>query len=93
MLLFVLLSLLSISQLQPSVDKRELAAFRHANCPYRDIIGCTDFMCFDFCRNPYETYQIHLKYVNHQFDDWNIFKKYNYEKNYPFPQESTTCPF
>lgn len=85
MLLFVLLSLLSTSSLLISVDRRELAVFRFSHCVYRDIIGCNDFMCFDFCRNPQETYQIYLHSKQ--------LKQTDYEKNYPFPQETPTCPF
>ncbi len=85
MLLFVLLSLLSTSSLLISVDRRELAVFRFSHCVYRDIIGCNDFMCFDFCRNPQETYDIYLHSKQ--------LKQTDYEKNYPFPQETPTCPF
>lgn len=67
------------------MDRRELAVFRFSHCGYRDIIGCNDFMCFDFCRNPQETYDIYLHSKQ--------LKQTYYEKNYPFPQESTTCPF
>nr|DAK17523.1 MAG TPA: hypothetical protein [Microviridae sp.] len=49
-------------------------------------------MCVD-CVNSTERYNLYLRIINHQIDDWQIFKKYYYEKNYPFPQESTTCPF
>ena len=84
-MLFVLLSLLSTSSLLISVDRRELAAFRFSHCVYRDIIGCNDFMCFDFCRNPQETYNIYLNSKR--------LKQNDYEKNYPFPQETPTCPF
>ena len=92
MLLFVRLYLLLTSLLLTSVDKYKRADFRFVNCPYRDIIGCNDFMCVD-CVDSTERYNLFLRIKNHQIDDWQIFKKYNYEKNYPFPQESTTCPF
>lgn len=85
MLLFALSFPLLISLLQISVDRRELAVFRFSHCVYRDIIGCNDFMCFDFCRNPQETYQIYLHSKQ--------LKQTDYEKNYPFPQETPTCPF
>nr|DAK16791.1 MAG TPA: hypothetical protein [Microviridae sp.] len=49
-------------------------------------------MCVD-CVNSTERYNLYLRIKNHQIDDWQILKKYNYEKNYPFPQESSTCPF
>ena len=67
------------------MDRRELAVFRFSHCGYRDIIGCNDFMCFDFCRNPQETYDIYLHSKQ--------LKQTDYEKNYPFPQETPTCPF
>lgn len=92
MLLFVLLSLLSTLSLLISVDKYKRADFRFAHCPYRDIIGCNDFMCVD-CVNSTERYNFYLRIKNNQIDDWQIFKQYFYEKNYPFPQESSTCPF
>nr|DAJ93624.1 MAG TPA: hypothetical protein [Microviridae sp.] len=92
MLLFVLLSLLLTSLQLTSVDKYKTADFRYANCPYRDIIGCNNFMCVD-CVNSTERYNYYLRIKNHQNDDWQIFKQYFYEKNYPFPQESSTCPF
>ena len=92
MLLFVLLSLLSTSYVLISVDKYKNADFRFANCPYRDIIVCNNFMCVD-CVNATERYNYFLRIKNHQNDDWQIFKQYFYEKNYPFPQESSTCPF
>nr|DAN44692.1 MAG TPA: hypothetical protein [Microviridae sp.] len=49
-------------------------------------------MCVD-CVNATERYNYYLRIKNHQNDDWQIFKQYFYEKNYPFPQESSTCPF
>lgn len=85
MLLFVLSFPLLISSVRISVDRRELAVFRFSHCVYRDIIGCNDFMCFDFCRNPQETYDIYLHSIQ--------LKQTDYEKNYPFPQETPTCPF
>ena len=85
MLHFVLSFLLSTSSLLISVDRRELAVFRFSHCVYRDIIGCNDFMCFDFCRDSQETYQIYLNSKQ--------LKQTDYEKNYPFPQETPTCPF
>ena len=89
--MFQYLVVLTLSLLT-SVDKYKRADFRFAHCPYRDIIGCNDFMCVD-CVNSTERYNLYLRIKNHQNDDWQIFKQYFYEKNYPFPQESTTCPF
>lgn len=67
------------------MDRRELAVFRFSHCVYRDIIGCNDFMCFDFCRDSQETYQIYLNSKQ--------LKQTDYEKKYPFPQETPACPF
>lgn len=92
MLLFVLSFPVSTSLLLISVDRYKRADFRYANCLYRDLIGCNNFMCVD-CVDSTERYNYHLRIKNHQYDDWQIFKQYFYEKNYPFPQESTTCPF
>ena len=71
------------------MDRYKRADFRFSTCPYRDIIGCNNFMCVD-CYDAQETYSIYLTQLSkRQF--WQNLK--DYEKNYPFPQESSTCPF
>lgn len=67
------------------MDKYERAAFRFSHCAYRDLIGCIDFMCVD-CPDSRETYQIFLNSENKK-------ERIAYEKDYPFPQETSSCPF
>lgn len=83
-MLFVLLSLLSISYVQISVDRYKRADFRFSHCAFRDIIGCNNFMCVD-CPDAQERYQIYLHSKQ--------LKQIDYGKIYPFPQETSTCPF
>ena len=39
------------------MDRYKLAQLRYVNCPFRDTIGCIDFMCLD-CPDPHETLEI-----------------------------------
>ena len=70
------------------MDRYELADLRYSTCPYRDIIGCNNFMCVD-CPDASETYNLFLHY--------NQIRHFNYEKNYPFPtplsETDSSCPF
>ena len=54
-------------------------------CPFRAEIGCTITTCAFFCPDAKETYQIYLEKLQ--------IRKENYEKDYPFPQVSSACPF
>ena len=63
---------------------------RFSLCPYRDIIGCTITTCAYYCPDAKETYEIYLEKEQIKLY-WQKLK--DYEKNYPFPQEVTTCPF
>lgn len=70
------------------MDRYERADFRYSICPYRDIIGCNNFMCVD-CPDSSETYNLFLHYKQ--------IKQFNYEKDYPFPtslfETDSSCPF
>lgn len=71
------------------MDKYKRADFRFSTCPYRDVIGCNNFMCVD-CYDAQETYSIYLTQLSkRQF--WQNLK--DYEKNYPFPETISTCLF
>lgn len=66
------------------MTSNERADFRFANCPYRDIIGCNNFMCLD-CPSESETYSMYLHYKQ--------LKQLNNEKDYPFCENPCPCPF
>lgn len=66
------------------MTSNERADFRFSICPYREIIGCNNFMCLD-CPDEEQTYQ--------RFLFSQKLKLYHYEKNLIFSQNSSPCPF
>ncbi len=78
-----------ILYVQISMDKYKHADYRYSHCPYRDIIGCNNFMCVD-CSDEKERYLTYLEYERRRLY-WQKLK--TYEKNYPFPETINTCPY
>lgn len=86
MLLALILSVLIL------MDSYKLAQLRYVNCPFRDTIGCIDFMCLD-CPDPHETLEIFNFYESLKSCKNETERQRLREERTLFSRQERPCPF